>query len=62
MTGAGFQDTIQAALAGLAVFYVIGFLLGEISRRLAEEIAQAEFNRLKTEVVQPEPQAAEAAT
>lgn len=41
ITGADFQSTLKTALVVLAVFYGLGFLCGEIARRIVEESVAA---------------------
>ena len=41
INGAGFQSTLQIALVVLAAFYGLGFLCGEIARRIVEESVAA---------------------
>ncbi len=47
INGADFQGTIQTALIATAVFYGLGFVLGELARRLVEENVRAEWKRRK---------------
>ena len=42
-----FADTTLQALIATAVFYGLGFVLGELARRLVEENVRAEWNRRK---------------
>ena len=50
MDGLAFEDTIKAALKALAMFYVLGLVIGELLRHLTEEhcerLLQAEFETL----------------
>lgn len=41
ITGADFQSTLKMALVVLGVFYGLGFLCGEIARRIVEESVAA---------------------
>jgi len=50
--GTGFESGIQEALAALAIFYVLGLVLGELARRLVEENAQIEVERLFAELTE----------
>jgi hypothetical protein len=43
---ADFQGTLQTALLLLAVFFGLGYVIGEIARRVVEEGVQAEFDRM----------------
>ena len=54
MSGADFQESVPGALVVLVVFYCVGWILGELARRLVEENAVAEVAALT-------PQRAEAA-
>ncbi|MEX0702480.1 MAG: hypothetical protein WD069_10330 [Planctomycetales bacterium] len=45
LEGADFQGTLTTGLAAVAVFYGLGLVLGDLSRKLVEEHAQAEFAR-----------------
>jgi len=51
---AEFQGTLQTALLLLAVFFGLGFVVGEIARRVVEEGVQAEFDRLATSPAEAE--------
>ena len=47
VTGADFQPAVKTALAALALFYLLGYLCGEVARRLIEEHVQLEAAREK---------------
>jgi hypothetical protein len=46
ISGDDFQGTLQGALLVLAAFYGVGWLVGDLARRVVEELAHAEFARL----------------
>jgi len=54
VTGAGFADTVQDGLAAMAVFYGLGWVLGELARLIVEESARAEVDRLLAAPSKPE--------
>ncbi len=56
IAGADFQGTIQAALVATAVFFGLGFVFGELARRVVEENAEAEFARLNSQTPTPKSQ------
>jgi hypothetical protein len=56
LAGSDFQGTIQAALLALAVFFAVGFVIGELARRVVEEAVDLEIAR-KFAASAPAPQA-----
>jgi len=44
--GIDFSDALTTALAAAALFYGLGLIIGELTRRVIEEHVQAEFDRL----------------
>lgn len=40
-----FEGTVISGLKAAAAFYVLGYLVGELGKRIAEEGAQTEFKR-----------------
>lgn len=46
ISGADFEGTLEAALIAMGVFYVLGFVFGELARRVVEECVESEFKRL----------------
>ena len=57
MGGSDFEGTVWAALAATAVFYGLGFVLGELARRVVEEHAAAEWERQAAERAETDAQA-----
>jgi hypothetical protein len=49
MTSGQFDGTLRTALAAAAAFYVIGLMCGDLARRLVEEDARIEVNRMIAE-------------
>ena len=47
VSGAPFDPTLKTALVVVPVFYALGWILGELARRVVEENVQAEFARIK---------------
>lgn len=45
LAGSDFQGTIQAALLAMAVFFAVGFVIGELARRVVEEAVDLEIAR-----------------
>ena len=54
ITGAGFQPTLKTALVVLAAFYGLGFLCGEIARRIVEESVAAGIEAAERNAAVPE--------
>ena len=52
MTGGEFEGTLQTALAAAAAFYLFGMICGDLARRLAEEDARAEVERMIAKFVE----------
>ena len=46
MTGGDFEGTMQSALLILALFFGLGWIIGELARRVVEEQVEAELPRL----------------
>lgn len=46
LAGSDFQGTMQTALVVLAACYLVGFVVGELARRVVEEAAELEIARL----------------
>lgn len=46
MTSGHFEGTLKTALAAAAAFYVIGLFCGDLARRVVEEGARAEVQRM----------------
>lgn len=44
LRGAEFVNAVQSSLLVLMMFYVLGWILGELARRLVEESVQYELN------------------
>jgi hypothetical protein len=49
MTSGQFDGTLRTALAAAAVFFLIGLMCGDLARRLVEEDARVEVNRMIAE-------------
>ncbi len=58
LAGWDFQGSLQTALVALGVFYCLGFVLGDLARRLVEENAQAEVAEHIGKMTQSQGQAA----
>ena len=43
IAGSDFQATLQTALVALVLLFVLGFLCGEVARRVVEESVQFQF-------------------
>ena len=43
LTQSDFQSTIETAMVAVAVFFVLGFIFGELARRVVEESVLAEI-------------------
>jgi hypothetical protein len=54
--GADLAAGVTAALGRLVLFFIIGAGLGEIARRLMEEVVQAEFARWIAAAETPSPE------
>ncbi len=52
IAGEGFFGVLQMALFCLGLFFVLGFFLGDLARRLVEEHAEAEVTILLNDLVQ----------
>jgi hypothetical protein len=48
--GSGFEPALKYALAAAGIFYIVGWLCGEIAQRIITESVQAEF---ASELVNP---------
>ncbi len=46
MTGGHFEGTLKTALAAAAAFYLFGLICGDLARRVVEEGARAEAERI----------------
>ena len=53
LSGSDFQGTLQAALLSLGAFYVVGFVLGELARRVVEESVDAELAAQRAKMSPP---------
>jgi len=49
LSGSDFPASLQSALCAMAVFYGIGWIFGELARRVVEESVLLEIRRLRTE-------------
>jgi hypothetical protein len=45
LAGSDFPGTIQSALVALAVYFAVGFVIGELARRVVEEAVELEIAR-----------------
>lgn len=54
-TGAAFEPALKTALAAAAAFYVLGWLCGEMARRLVEEGVQRNEKRRGVPAVNSSP-------